>query len=193
MGNLDDDPASQKPLAPVEGRPADQSAAIESRDGAAPDRRLSPLASSPSVVPGSAAPGSEPVPEHRAAPRPPNVPRTLDAEIGPFYDTAAVQTLIGDTSSRAVEDRRAKHSVVAVKTIDGRWAYPTFQFVGNDVDPALVPAIQALRDGPGWAAAMWFVTPNPDLDDATPLEWARQGHPPDRLVTSARRTARAWR
>lgn len=121
---------------------------------------------------------------------------TLDdavaAEIGPFYDTASVQALLGDVSQQAVEGRRQKHTILALKTADGRWAYPTFQFTDRDVDPALVPAIQAFRDAPAWSAALWFVTPNPDLDDATPLVWARTGRPTDALVTSAQRTVREW-
>jgi hypothetical protein len=114
------------------------------------------------------------------------------AEIGPFYDTASVQTLLGDVSQQAVEARRQKHTILAVKTSDRRWVYPTFQFTGSDVDPTLVPAIQAFWDAPAWSAALWFVTPNPDLDDATPLEWTRTGLPSDALVTSARRTVREW-
>lgn len=119
-------------------------------------------------------------------------PNALDAEIGPFYDTASVETLLGGVSKQAVEARRKKHTILAAKTTDGRWAYPTFQFTGSDVDPALVPAIQAFRNAPAWSVAAWFVTPNPDLDDATPLEWARNGRPTDTLTSSAQRTAREW-
>jgi hypothetical protein len=123
---------------------------------------------------------------------PPASPDALDAEIGPFYDTAGVETLLGGVSKQAVEARRKKHTILAVKTSDGRWAYPTFQFSGGDVDPALVPAIQAFRDAPAWAAALWFVTPNPDLEEQAPLEWARSGRPAEALVGSARRTVREW-
>lgn len=119
-------------------------------------------------------------------------PNELDAEIGPFYDTAGVEELLGGVSKQAVEARRRAHTILALKTADGRWAYPTFQFTGGDVDPALVPAIRAFRDAPPWSAALWFVTPNADLHDATPLEWARDARPGDALVTSAHRTAREW-
>jgi hypothetical protein len=123
---------------------------------------------------------------------PPAAPDALDAEIGPFYDTASVATLLGGVSKQAVEARRKKHTILAAKTADGRWAYPTFQFTGSDVAPALVPAIQAFRHAPAWSAAAWFVTPNPDLDDATPLEWARDGRATNMLLSSAQRTAREW-
>jgi hypothetical protein len=118
---------------------------------------------------------------------PPAAPNALAAEIGPFYDTAGVEALLGGVSKQAVEARRKKHTILAEKTSDGRWAYPTFQFTGNDVDPALVPAIQAFRGAPAW-----FVTPNPDLDEVTPLDWAHNKRPPDALVASARRTVNEW-
>jgi len=124
---------------------------------------------------------------------PPAAPNALDAEIGPFYDTAGVETLLGGVSKQAVEARRKKHTILAVKTADGRWAYPTFQFTGDEVDPRLVPAIQAFRNAPAWAAALWFVTPNPDLDEVTPLAWARSKGPAEALVVSARRTVSEWR
>ena len=95
-------------------------------------------------------------------------------------------------SKQAVDARRKKHTLLAVKTAGGRWAYPTFQFTGNAVDPRLVPAIQAFRDAPAWSAALWFVTPNPDLDDATPLAWAREVRPREAVAASARRTAHEW-
>lgn len=112
-------------------------------------------------------------------------------DAGPFYDTASVQALLG-VSRQAVEARRKKHTILAVQTADGRWAYPTFQFTGGDVDPALVSAIHAFREAPAWSAAVWFLTPNPDLDDAIPLEWVQDRRPTDALVVSAQRTAREW-
>lgn len=123
---------------------------------------------------------------------PPATPHALDAEIGPFYDTAGVATLLGGVSKQAVEARRKKHTILAGKTSDGRWAYPTFQFSGGDVDPALVPAIRTFQGAPVWAAALWFVTANPDLDEMTPLEWAHSGRPVEALALSARRTVHEW-
>src|SRR4051812_44816009 len=114
---------------------------------------------------------------------PPAAPSVLDAEIGPFYDTASVQALLGDVSKQAVAARRQAHTILALRTSDRRWVYPTFQFTGEDVIPALVPVIQAFRDAPAWSAALWFVTSNSDLgDDMTPLAWTREGRSPGALV-----------
>jgi hypothetical protein len=116
----------------------------------------------------------------------------LDASIGPFYDTKSVQALLGGLSVQAVTARRKAHTILAVQTADRRWAYPTFQFSGNDVHPALLPAIRALRDAPAWSAALWFVTPNPDLDDTSPLAWALAGRSTDMLVATTQKTGREW-
>jgi hypothetical protein len=135
--------------------------------------------------------GGEPVRGEPLAVGP--VSEEISDEVGPTYDTAGVQRLLGGVTAQVVEARRVQHTVLAVKTADGRWAYPVFQFTGSDVEPALLPVIQALRGAPAWSAALWFITPNPDLDDATPLEWAGSGRPSGALVSSARRTAVEWR
>jgi hypothetical protein len=140
------------------------------------------------------APAIDEIVDRLGALLPPAAPSVLDAEIGPFYDTAGVQSLLGRVSKQAVADRRAKHTVLAMKTSEGRWIYPTFQFTGQAVDPALVPAIRAFADSPAWSAALWFVTPNPDLEgEVTPVAWARAGRPAEALERSARRTAQEWR
>lgn len=119
-------------------------------------------------------------------------PNALNEEVGPFYDTPSVMTVLGGVSKQAVDARRRKHTILALRTADDRWVYPVFQFTDSTVDPRLVPAIQALKDAPGWSTALWFVTRNPDLDNQTPLDWARGDQPEELLVASARRTAREW-
>lgn len=119
-------------------------------------------------------------------------PSVLDAEIGPFYDTVNVMKLLGGVSKQAIASRRTNGTILAVQSADGRWAYPTFQFADGDVDARLVSAIHALQNCPPWSAAMWFVTPNDALGDATPLDWARSNRPQEPLVTSARHIARTW-
>lgn len=124
---------------------------------------------------------------------PPAEPNVLDEQIGPFYDTAGVQTVLGGVTKQAVEARRKSHRVLAVKTSDGRWVYPTWQFGESDVHPALAPAIREFQHAPAWSAALWFVTPNPDLGEVTPLVWANEQRPQETLTASARRTAYEWR
>lgn len=119
-------------------------------------------------------------------------PNEMAAMLGPFYDSSGVMRLLGIPSKQALESRRKKSSLLAMKTGDGKWVYPVFQFKGRAVHPGLVPAIRAFRGQPGWSAGTWFVTPHDDLREQTPLEWARQGGDADWLKVLAARTAHAW-
>lgn len=112
--------------------------------------------------------------------------------IGPFYDTNGAMRALGGVSKQAVDDRRRKSTILAARTSDGRWVYPVFQFRDGTVDRALIPAFRALAGAPAWSAALWFVTANDDLDESTPLDWARCGSSPEVLQASARRTAAEW-
>ena len=116
----------------------------------------------------------------------------LDAHLGPFHDTAGVQRLLEDGTGEALAIHHERGTILAVTTSDGHRVYPAWQFTGSTVDPALTPAIQALRNTDPWSAALWFVTPNPDLDEQTPLNWATHQQSPDRLLTSAHHTAYEW-
>lgn len=121
-----------------------------------------------------------------------NLDNDLGDRLGPFYTTAGVMKVLGGVTKQAVDARRRKASILALRTSDDVWVYPVFQFAGQDVNRALLPAIRALRDSPPWSAALWFVTQNPDLDDMAPLDWAKSGLPGERIETSARRTAAEW-
>ena len=116
----------------------------------------------------------------------------LGGEIGLFYNTAGVMSLFGGVAEQAVDARLRSGSIHAMRTSDGVWVYPVFQFAGADIDPRLEPAIRALRHVPGWSAGLWFVTPNPDLEGLTPLEWINDGRLDDEVAVSARRSAPEW-
>lgn len=115
----------------------------------------------------------------------------LAEAIWPVYDTGSVEALLGGPEQ--VHAHRAQHTLLALTTADGQHVYPAWQINGRDVDPMLAPATRALQDAPAWAAALWLVTPDADLDDTSPLDWARTGRDIAALVGSARRTALAWR
>ena len=118
---------------------------------------------------------------------------SLNEAVGPFYDTDGVCAVLGGISQQAVAARRRAHTILAVKTRDGRWAYPTAQFTGCEVNPTLVPAIRELREAPDWATAAWFTTKNPDLGGVAPVNWVLDGGSPRDMIASARRTAAEWR
>lgn len=120
------------------------------------------------------------------------VDNELGDQVGPFYDTAGVMKVLDGVTKQAVAARRRKGTVLALRTADGMWVYPVFQFNGGGVDRSLLPAIRAFRDSPAWSAALWFVTGNDDLDGMSPLEWVKAGFPAAAVAASARLTAAEW-
>lgn len=121
----------------------------------------------------------------------PSEPHALAALVGPFHDQAAVESLLGVTEPE-VGALRAAGSILALETADQVVVFPAWQFVEGRVDPRLVPVNVALRGQPAWSAALWWVTPNPDVDELTPLAWVQQERPVNQVVVSAARTAREW-
>jgi hypothetical protein len=49
------------------------------------------------------------------------------AELGPFYSTAGIARVLGGVSRQAVEERRRRRTILALRTSDGMWVYPAFQ------------------------------------------------------------------
>jgi len=66
----------------------------------------------------------------------------LGGEIGLFYNTAGVMSLFGGVAEQAVDARLRSGSIHAMRTSDGVWVYPVFQFAGADIDPRLEPATE---------------------------------------------------
>lgn len=99
-----------------------------------------------------------------------------DAQIGPFYDTSAVVRLLG-VSKQAVADRVQRRTLLAAHTAQGRIVYPTWQFAGQRVIPAVSRILARFRTSPvdGWAIAAWFTTPAVMLDHTSPIDWLTGG------------------
>jgi hypothetical protein len=55
-------------------------------------------------------------------------PSPWDEIVGPVYRTAQVATVLGGVSRQAVADRRARGRLLGLRTSDGVWVYPAFQF-----------------------------------------------------------------
>lgn len=115
----------------------------------------------------------------------------LAEALGPMYDTSGVMRVLGVTK-QAVDDRRRKGSILALRTNDDIWVYPVFQFDANRIHPGLLPAVRVLRDSPPWASALWFVTPNEHLEHLSPVDFIHQGLPVEYVHQSARALAADW-
>ena len=111
--------------------------------------------------------------------------------VGPFYDTPRVQTLL-DVSKQAVSDRRKHGSVLAMRTGDGLWVYPVFQFEGRRVKPALTGVLRVFRGYDGWTASVWLTTRNDELDGRSPVEWLAHGLDQDLVLRLAAQAAHQW-
>lgn len=111
--------------------------------------------------------------------------------VGPFYDTPRVQALL-DVSKQAVSDRRKHGSVMAMRTGDGLWVYPVFQFEGRRIKPALTGVLRVFRGYDGWTACVWLTTTNDELGGRSPLTWLTQGLDEDVVLRLAAHAAHQW-
>lgn len=115
-------------------------------------------------------------------------------EVGPFYDTDGVMTLLGGVTKQAVNDRVRRHRLLALRTGSGRLVYPAAQFEGPKVVAGLGPVLDALvpDDTEAWMVASWLTTSDPTLDGRTPIGALRDGET-EVVVTAARELAATLR
>lgn len=114
--------------------------------------------------------------------------------VGPFYTTRALSRLLGGITRQAVEDRRRRGRLLALRTADGAWVYPAFQFdADHRVLPGL-PAVVAALAASGaseWTVASILTTPQPDLGGRSIVEHLRAGRPVEPVLELCRATAAA--
>lgn len=109
-------------------------------------------------------------------------PSDWDDLLGPFYSTSRVAKLLGDVSRQAVAERRERRTLLGLRTEDGSYVYPTFQFdAHNDVLSGLAEVLQCFdpKDVDEWTVAGWLVAPQRSLRgrsviDALPSNEIRQ-------------------
>ena len=122
-------------------------------------------------------------------------PAELDAHfvgLGPFYDSAGAIHQLGAVTKQALASRRTNESVLAMRTGDGQWLYPAWQFTGDGgIHPALVPVLKALRGLDRWAAGVWLVAAHPDLSGSSPRQALRDGTDPAAVARLALRDTSA--
>ena len=115
-------------------------------------------------------------------------------EVGPFYDTDGVTTLLGGVSKQAVNDRVRRHRLLALRTGSGRLVYPAAQFDGHRVVDGLGAVLDVLvpDDAEAWMVASWLSTSDPALDDRSPLDALRSGER-NAVLVAARQLAATLR
>ena len=123
------------------------------------------------------------------------VPSPVNELIGPFYRSDQVSLLLGITR-QAVHERIRKGGLLAARTADGVWVYPTFQFDGRRLLEGLKTVLKEfdLDEVDRWAVAAWWVSPSAGLNaqSPSPLEWLRSGGDLARIRALARDANRRW-
>ena len=121
------------------------------------------------------------------------LPSPVNDQIGPFYRSEQVARLL-DISRQAVNERVKRSAILALRTADGMWVYPAFQFDGRRLLAGLADVLAELRqkDVDRWAVAAWLVSPTAALDAASPLEAIRTGGNLEAVRQLARDALRRW-
>jgi hypothetical protein len=118
-------------------------------------------------------------------------PSRWNEVLGPFYGPGQVAAYLGGISRQAVADRRSRHTLLGLRTSDGVWVYPTFQFneQGEVLEglPGVLKILAPVLDD--WSLAGWLMSSFDPLGGSTPIEWLRCGEAPEPLVELARREA----
>jgi hypothetical protein len=110
-------------------------------------------------------------------------------ELGPFYSTKGIARVLGGVSRQAVDDRRRRRTLLALRTSDGAWVYPRFQLdVRNRVLTGLPEVLGALDTGAtdSWTVASLLTTPQDALGGRSIVEHLRAGLPLEPVLELAR-------
>lgn len=93
------------------------------------------------------------------------------AELGPFYSTAGIARVLGGVSRQAIEERRRRRTILALRTADGVWVYPAFQLDDrNRVVRGLGEVLTRFRPATPddeWMIAAFVAAPQPGLAGRT--------------------------
>lgn len=119
-------------------------------------------------------------------------PSDWDEMLGPFYSTAKVAQLLGNISRQAVAERRNRRTVLGLRTADGSYVYPVFQFdAHNEVLPGLVMVLQCFdpKDVDEWTVAGWLVASQHSLSGRSVIEALASSRACEKVVELARAQA----
>lgn len=117
-------------------------------------------------------------------------------ELGPFYSTAGMARVLGGISRQAVEERRRRRTVLALRTADGVWVYPAFQLDSrNRVVRGLTDVLEVFHPASPddeWMVAAFLAATQPALGDRSIVEHLQAGGDLDEALALARERAARW-
>jgi hypothetical protein len=118
------------------------------------------------------------------------------AELGPFYSTAGIARVLGGVSRQAVEERRRRRTILALRTADGVWVYPAFQLDGrNRVVRGVADVLVRFRPqtpDDEWMVASFLAAPQPALGGRTIVDHLREGGDVAPVLALADERAERW-
>ncbi|QSR28773.1 hypothetical protein CFH99_24430 [Nocardioides aromaticivorans] len=86
-----------------------------------------------------------------------------------------------------LEDWCRRGDLLGLQTADSDLVFPAWQFHRPadgtvQVRNGVVQLVRALTGQPAWSIAVLFVTPTPELDDMSPIDWIRSGRDAEALT-----------
>jgi hypothetical protein len=101
--------------------------------------------------------------------------------LGPFYSTTGIAKVLGGVSRQAIEERRRRRTLIALRTAEGTWVYPAFQL--DDRNRPMAPVVEAHRrlvagGVDDWTSAAALLGPQPELGDRSIVDHVRSGGDP---------------
>lgn len=110
--------------------------------------------------------------------------------LGEYLDEAGVQKLLGLDNPRVLKELVAAHEILAVPTRGGP-AYPTFQFVGGEVHPAISRVVKIFSSvvATPYTTASWLRGAR--FGDKSVAEWIESGENPEIVIQAAEESAAA--
>jgi hypothetical protein len=115
-------------------------------------------------------------------------PSDWDELLGPFYSTSKVAQLLGNVSRQAIAERRERRTLLGLRTAEGSYVYPAFQFdAHNEVLPGLADVLQCFdpKDVDAWTVAGWLVSSQRSLSGRSVIEALTSGREREKVVALA--------
>lgn len=120
------------------------------------------------------------------------VPSDWDELLGPCFSTSGVAQLLGNISRQAIAERRDRRTLLGLRTADGSYVYPVFQFnEHNEVLPGLAEVLQCFdrKQVDEWTVAGWLVASQRSLNESSAIDALASGRAGERVVELARAQA----
>jgi hypothetical protein len=118
------------------------------------------------------------------------------SELGPFYSTTGLARVLGGVSRQAVDERRRRRTVLALRTADGVWVYPAFQLdARNQVVRGLAEVLGRFAPrtpDDEWMVAAFVAAPQPALGGASIADHLASGGDLAPVLVLAGERARTW-